>query len=138
MQRPVKCAFNKPRIDCCLILRAYIYFHQMFFVIVSLLHPTPSSPSLPSISPKFPLRSADPRRQIVVLTAECSLLVCMPVTMLRIESVRSRRYACAEEKLARISRHGTVPRSVHLLDVPSMLLRASGRVPCSADGSRLI
>ena len=99
-----------------------------------------------SPSPKFPLGSADTlphthththtnthsqrscrlltdvwRESLKVLsqTKICRLLVCTV-------SVQNRQCACDNEKLARIPRHGTVPRYVHLLDVPP------GRVPIRA------
>ena len=72
-------------------------------------------------SPKFSLRSADTppththtytdscrqptdvwleNRKVLSQTKNCRLLVCT-------ESVQNRRYACADEKLARIPRHST-------------------------------
>ena len=113
----------------------------MFFVIISLLHPTPSP------FHKFPLRRADPSCQRFVLsdawweglsqTKNCHLLVCTTRTMLFlcIESVPSRWYTCADERLVRILRHGTIARTMHLLDVPSVLLLAAGKVRCRADSS---
>ena len=97
-----------------------VYLHLLIFFSISLLHPTPPSSSPPSPSPKFPLCSPDPCRQRFMLTAEwclagrsvtnkklsCTCLHTVPI--LSIESVLSRWYACANEKLAQIPQHSTV------------------------------
>ena len=62
---------------------------------------------------------------------------------MRIESVQSQRYACANEKLAQIPWHskaqnGSLPYTVHPVNEPSVLLCTAGKIPYRSDSQALI